>query len=112
LPPRGHNALHWNDDGLDNRLENLRWGTPSENHLDSIFNRNPDNVYSTDDPIEQWRLECIEWAMDQYPELQEDEIFHLLQNGTHSLTLPPMSNGALCDLGRTIHNCGPSGHLS
>lgn len=32
--PPGTQACHWNDDPEDNRLENLRWGTPDENRLD------------------------------------------------------------------------------
>lgn len=31
-------VLHWNDDPADNRLENLRYGTNSENVLDSVRN--------------------------------------------------------------------------
>ena len=31
-------VLHENDEKLDNRLENLRWGTPSENHFDRVKN--------------------------------------------------------------------------
>jgi len=29
--PPGHQSLHANDDGFDNRLDNLRWGTFAEN---------------------------------------------------------------------------------
>ena len=36
--PFGTQACHWNDDPEDNRLENLRWGTPTENRLDSVRN--------------------------------------------------------------------------
>lgn len=36
--PPGTQACHWNDDPEDNRLENLRWGTPAENKLDSVRN--------------------------------------------------------------------------
>ena len=36
--PAGTQACHWNDDPEDNRLENLRWGTPTENRLDSVRN--------------------------------------------------------------------------
>jgi hypothetical protein len=34
--PEGMVALHYNGDALDNRLENLRWGTQAENVGDSI----------------------------------------------------------------------------
>ena len=36
--PPGTQACHWNDTPEDNRLENLRWGTKSENTLDSVRN--------------------------------------------------------------------------
>lgn len=36
--PAGTQACHWNDDKEDNRLENLRWGTPNENMLDRVRN--------------------------------------------------------------------------
>lgn len=36
--PLGMWACHANDDGRDNRLENLRWDTPSANSLDCIRN--------------------------------------------------------------------------
>ena len=34
--PVGAEALHGNGRPDDNRVENLRWGTPSENQLDSV----------------------------------------------------------------------------
>ncbi|MGC5078489.1 HNH endonuclease signature motif containing protein [Agrococcus sp. DT81.2] len=37
--PDGMFGCHWNDDPYDNRLENLRWATPSANSLDSVRNR-------------------------------------------------------------------------
>lgn len=36
--PPGTQACHWNDTPENNRLENLRWGTKSENTLDSVRN--------------------------------------------------------------------------
>lgn len=35
-PPEGQEALHANNDRADNRLENLSWGTHSENMLDQV----------------------------------------------------------------------------
>lgn len=34
--PRGYVTRHMNGDPLDNRVENLCWGTPKENHADSV----------------------------------------------------------------------------
>ena len=36
--PDGMEACHWNDQPGDNRIENLRWGTRSDNVRDSIRN--------------------------------------------------------------------------
>lgn len=36
--PEGMVACHWNDLGTDNRLENLRWDTPSANEYDKVRN--------------------------------------------------------------------------
>lgn len=36
--PEGHEACHYNDDPADNRLQNLRWDTRSENLLDQVRN--------------------------------------------------------------------------
>lgn len=36
--PEGMECLHWDDNPSNNRLENLRWGTHSENTMDSIRN--------------------------------------------------------------------------
>lgn len=37
--PDGMEACHWNDDPSDNRLENLRWASQSENTYDRVRNR-------------------------------------------------------------------------
>lgn len=45
--PEGMWACHWNDDPRDNRFENLRWATPSENSLDSLRNGTNHNANVT-----------------------------------------------------------------
>lgn len=61
-PSASHQARHLNDDRLDFRLENLAWGTRSENNLDRV--RNGIHHYSK-------RKECsrghklVEWNL--YP---------------------------------------------
>lgn len=34
--PKGHQCCHGNGDYRDNRLENLRWGSPADNSLDAL----------------------------------------------------------------------------
>ena len=47
-PPEGKPfALHWNDDPRDNRLVNLRWGSPTENRLDSVRTGRHNNARKT-----------------------------------------------------------------
>lgn len=36
--PEGAMGLHWDDDPANNHIDNLRWGTRSENSLDSVRN--------------------------------------------------------------------------
>lgn len=43
----GQHGLHANDIPTDNRLENLRWGTPSDNGLDCVRNGNHPNARKT-----------------------------------------------------------------
>ena len=38
-PAEGRWGLHWTDNFLDNHLENLRWGSPSENAFDRERNK-------------------------------------------------------------------------
>lgn len=38
--PEGMEACHWDDDTTNNKLENLRWGTRSDNAQDMIRNGN------------------------------------------------------------------------
>lgn len=35
-PPEGHECLHWDNDPTNNHLDNLRWGTRSENVHDQV----------------------------------------------------------------------------
>ena len=37
--PEGYFGLHWDDDPSNNKLENLRWGTKSDNSYDSVRNK-------------------------------------------------------------------------
>jgi hypothetical protein len=48
--PPGKEGLHWDDDPTNNRLENLRWGTPGENQQDCIRNGNHPKVNITHCP--------------------------------------------------------------
>ena len=45
--PEGMEVCHWNDDGLDNRLENLRYGTATDNRIDRIRNGRDHKVNKT-----------------------------------------------------------------
>ena len=36
--PDGHEALHYDDEGSNNRLSNLRWGTRGDNLIDAVRN--------------------------------------------------------------------------
>lgn len=38
--PEGHEACHWDDVKTNNRLDNLRWATPSDNKKDQVRNGN------------------------------------------------------------------------
>lgn len=48
--PPGHEACHYDDDPSNNRLENLRWGTSSENSLDMVRNGNHNMARKTHCP--------------------------------------------------------------
>lgn len=48
--PPGMFACHTNDVPWDNRLENLRWDTPSANRLDSVRNGTNPNANKTECP--------------------------------------------------------------
>lgn len=45
--PKGRQGLHWNDESSDNRLRNLRWGTPSANGRDAVRNGRNKNSNKT-----------------------------------------------------------------
>ena len=46
-PPEAHEACHWDDDKTNNRLDNLRWATSSDNHRDTVRNGNHHNAKKT-----------------------------------------------------------------
>lgn len=48
--PDGQHGLHYNDVPTDNRLENLRWGTVSENRYDCVRNGNHVNARKNECP--------------------------------------------------------------
>lgn len=48
--PPGHECCHWDDDPTNNRLDNLRWGTKSENELDKVRNGNNHHARKTHCP--------------------------------------------------------------
>lgn len=45
--PEGKQGLHWDDDPYNNHIENLRWGTRSENMQDRIRNGRNYNLNKT-----------------------------------------------------------------
>lgn len=45
--PEGHQGLHWDDDQQNNVLENLRWGTRSDNAKDRVRNGLDPNASKT-----------------------------------------------------------------
>ena len=58
--PDGCIALHWDDNRHDNRVENLRWGTHSENRRDAVRNGRHSSSHVTactlGHPLEDWNL--------------------------------------------------------
>jgi len=46
--PAGLEGCHWDDDHDNNRLENLRWATRSENEYDKVRNGNQYNAVKTE----------------------------------------------------------------
>lgn len=44
--PKGLEACHKDDDRSNNRLSNLRWGTPWSNHVDALINGKRSRRYS------------------------------------------------------------------
>lgn len=97
--PKGAWGLHWDDDTSNNRWDNLRWGTPSDNHIDMLFNHNPERVKRQTDPDQRWVAECYDAAAEQYPDLDEDELLERFEKGELVLRLPPMPDDCLKALG-------------
>lgn len=50
LPAPGEQACHWDDNPANNRLDNLRWGTRSDNALDSVRNGTHNMARKTECP--------------------------------------------------------------
>jgi len=48
--PPGQEACHWDDVGDNNKLSNLRWGTPAENQRDKVRNGLNHNANKTHCP--------------------------------------------------------------
>ena len=48
--PAGMMGLHWDDDHSNNHLENLRWGTRSDNTKDSVRNGTHNQARKTECP--------------------------------------------------------------
>jgi hypothetical protein len=46
--PEGMNGLHWDDDAMNNQLDNLRWGTDSDNQQDRVRNGRHYNTEKTE----------------------------------------------------------------
>ena len=55
--PQGYESRHLNGDKLDNRLINLRWGTPQENHADRILHGTSGRKFTAEQiqVIRTWR---------------------------------------------------------
>lgn len=68
LRPEGAVARHLNDDKLDSRIENLVWGTQSENITDCYVNGHRKTRFTADDVREMRRL-CAEGV--SYREIAE-----------------------------------------
>lgn len=47
LRPPGAYGLHWDDDPANNCIENLRWGTPTDNMHDKVRNGRHHNAVKT-----------------------------------------------------------------
>ena len=54
--PEGMQCRHLNGDRTDNRLENITWGTPSENAIDSVRHKTHPNAILSAEQIGEIRI--------------------------------------------------------
>lgn len=59
-PFKSAQALHWDDNRVNDTLENLRWGSPSENAFDCI--RNGNHRAGIRKPLPQTEAEWDNWV--------------------------------------------------
>lgn len=60
--PAGHEVCHENGDGLDNRLVNLYYGTPSQNTLDRVRHGTHSNARKTACPKCGGGYDTVQWG--------------------------------------------------
>jgi hypothetical protein len=61
--PDGYECLHANGNPADNRLQNLRWGTRSENNVDAVIHQRKGKLTKAQIKDIRARLELKEWGI-------------------------------------------------